>query len=75
MYPEVVADHYIYRGAVDNHNALMHDCGAKAKIGFESALGTTWWIIRFFFFIAYTEVNVYLAMKYLLNMYDNFMNF
>ena len=24
-YPEIVADHYIYRGAVDNKNDLRHD--------------------------------------------------
>ena len=28
-YPKVVADHYRYRGAVENHNALRHDGGTK----------------------------------------------
>ena len=29
-YPEVVADDYIYRGAVENHNALSHDGRTKS---------------------------------------------
>ena len=49
-YPEVVADHYKYRGAMDNHNALRHDGGTKSQIGLESAWGTTWWPILFFYF-------------------------
>ena len=44
-YPEVVADYYIYRGAVENKNALRHDGGTKYQIGLESAWGTTWWPI------------------------------
>ena len=32
-YPEIVADHYIYRGEVDN------------QISLESVWGTTWWSI------------------------------
>ena len=28
-HPEVVADHYLYMGAVDNHNTLMHDGRTK----------------------------------------------
>ena len=44
-YPEVVVDHYIYRGAVENHNALRHDGGAKYQFGLESKWGTNWWTI------------------------------
>ena len=41
-YPEVVADHYRYRGAVENHNALRHDGRTKAQFGLESKQGTAW---------------------------------
>ena len=44
-YPEVVADHYRYRGAVENHNALRHYGGTKSQFGLESKWGTTWWPI------------------------------
>ena len=40
-YPEVVADHYIYRRGVENHHALRHDGRTKSHIGLESAQGTT----------------------------------
>ena len=74
-YPEVVADHYRYRGAVENCNTLRHDGEEKAQIVLESAWVTTWWSIQVFtFFIACTKVNAYMAMKYLLNMDDGFMN-
>ena len=32
-YHEVVANHYRYRGAVENHNALRHDGGTKPQFG------------------------------------------
>ena len=35
-YPEVVANHYRYRGAVDNHNALRHDVRTKYQFRLES---------------------------------------
>ena len=44
-YHEVVADHYIYRGAVGNHNTLRHYGETKYQIDLESARGTTWWTI------------------------------
>ena len=44
-YPEVVADHYRYRGAVDNHNALSHDGRTKSQFGLEGKWGMTWWPI------------------------------
>ena len=75
-YTEVVADHLRYRGAVDNHSSLNHYCGTKYQIGLKSAWRTNWWHIRIFaFFIAFTEVNAYLAMQYLLKMEDTFLNF
>ena len=50
--------------------------GLNPKIGLESKWETTWWPIQVFaFFIACTEVNVYLAMKYFLKTYDKFMDF
>ena len=75
-YPEVVADHYRYRGEVENYNALRHDGGTKFHFCLESQWGTTWWPIRVFaFFVAFTEVNAYLAMKYFLKTDDKFMGF
>ena len=75
-YPEVVADHYRYRGAVENHNKFRHDGGTKYQFGLESKWGTIWWPIRVFaFFIACTEVNAYLAMKYFFKTDDKFMDF
>ena len=47
-YTSTVADHYIYRGSVDNHNSLRHDDGTKSQIGLEILWGTTWWPIRVF---------------------------
>ena len=38
-YPEVVADHYRYRGGVENHNALRHDGGNKSQFFLESKWG------------------------------------
>ena len=35
-YPEVVAVHYRYRGAVDNNNAFRPDGGTKSQFGLES---------------------------------------
>ena len=49
-YPEVVADHYRYSGAVDNHNALRYDGGNKPQFGLEIKWGTTWcpiWVFAF----------------------------
>ena len=75
-YPGVVADHYKYRGEVDNQNAMGHDDRTKYQIGLGGSLGTTWWLIQFFsFFIVCTEVNTYLAMKYFLKTDDSFMNY
>ena len=75
-YPEVVADHYRYRGTVKNHNDLRHDDETKSQFGLESRWGTTWWPIWVFaLFTACTGVNAYLAMKYLLKADDKFMDF
>ena len=53
QYPEVVADHYRYRGAVENHNALSHDNGTKSQSFLESKWGMIWWSIQVFaFFVA-----------------------
>ena len=35
-YPEVVANHYRYRAAAENHNYLKHDGGTKSQIGLDS---------------------------------------
>ena len=63
-YTEVVADHYIYRGSLENNNELRHDVRTKYQIGLGIAWGTNWWPIRVFdFFIGFTEVNEYLTIK------------
>ena len=75
-YPGIFADHYRYRGAADNHNALRYDSGTKYQFSLESKWATTWWPIQVFaFFIARTEGNAYLAMKTFLNTDDKFMGF
>ena len=74
--PEVVADHYRYKGAVENKNALTNYGGTKYQFGLESKRGTTCWPIQVFaFFIAFTEVNTYLAMEYFLKTDDKLMDF
>ena len=75
-YTEVVFDHYIYKGAVGNQNALIHDDRNKSQLGSDSAWVTTWCPIQVFSsFMACTEVNAYLAMKYFLKKDDTFMTF
>ena len=75
-YPAVFACHYRYRGSVENHNSLRHNGRTKYKFGLESIWVTTWLpILVFAFFVACTEVNSYLAMKYFLKTDDKFMNF
>ena len=49
-YPELVAYHYRYRGAVENHNTLRHYDRTKYQIALVSKWGTTWWPIRFLLF-------------------------
>ena len=64
-YTEVIANHYNYRGAVDEHNAYRHDCGTKHGLSLEETGKTTRWANRVFAFIlAVSEVNAYLAMRY-----------
>ena len=73
--PEVVLDHYMYRGAVYDHNSLKHDGGNKSQFGSKSKWGTTWGPIQVFtFFVACTEVNAYLGMKYFLKTNDKFID-
>jgi Transposase IS4 len=63
QYPEVIANHYKYRGLVDSHNAKRH-----APISLETTWATKSWIHRVFaFLLAITEVNVFLAWKYFNN--------
>ena len=75
-YPGVVAYHYRYKGVVENHNTLRYHGRTKSQFGLESKWGTTSWpILVILFFIACTEVNVYLTMKCFLKTDDNFTNF
>ena len=65
QYPEVVANHYTYRGSVDDHNNKRQDGGTKQGLSLESTWSTFRWPIRVFTFIlAITEVNTYLAWVY-----------
>jgi Transposase IS4 len=58
-YSEVFANHYQYRGAVDQHNARRH-----SPISLETTWATKTWQHRVFaFFIAVTEVNIFLVDK------------
>ena len=66
-YPVVVADNYRYMGGVENTNTFKHDGDNNYQIVLESAWVTIWCPIRLLaFFMAYTEVNAYMAMKYFL---------
>ena len=65
-YTEVVANHFDFRGAVDFHNSKRHDCGTKHGLSIEETWRTTNWALRVFgFIIAITEVNAFLAMRFL----------
>ena len=60
-YPEVISNHYAYRDAVDNHNALRMD-----PISLEETWKTIRWPLRVFqFLLAITEVNCKLAKEHL----------
>ena len=70
-YAEPFSCHYLYRGAVDNHNYMRHGGGGKHHIGLENA-----WITQRFatkvitFCIACTEVNSLFCLKYFLKKYE-----
>ena len=65
-YMEVITNHYNYRGAVDEHNSCRNDCGTKHGLSLEETWNTTrWGNFVFAFILAVSEVNVYLAMRYL----------
>ena len=62
-YTEVFNNHYLYRHAVDDHNAKRH-----APISVEKTWGSRTWSDRVFSFLfAITEVNCMLAAKYFCN--------
>ena len=64
-YTEVIAKHYNYCGAVDEHNTYRHDCGTKHGLILEETWKTTRWENQVYTFIlAVSEVNAYLAMRY-----------
>ena len=64
-YTEVVANHFTYRGAVDEHNNKRHDCGTKNGLCLEDSWSTNRWENQVFAFIlGITEVNAYLGMQY-----------
>lgn len=61
-YTEVFANHYDYRGAVDDHNNKRHDVGGLG-VSIEDTWKTMRWAIRVFVFvcIAIVEVNAFLG--------------
>lgn len=60
QYPEVLTNHFKYRHAVDDHNKLRHQ-----PISLEDVWATKQWTHRVFaFFLAITEVNIALTLKY-----------
>lgn len=64
-YKEVIANHYRYRGAVDEHNAKRHDGGIGDGIGLEASWGTSRWENRVLSFIlGVLEVNACLGRSY-----------
>ena len=55
------------------HNTIHHDGGAKDQVGLYNSCTTQSWEIRVFaFFIACTEVNSFLCLKYFLNKDEEF---
>jgi hypothetical protein len=59
LYPEVIANHYKYRGMVDSHNAKRH-----SPISLETTWATKSWPNRVFaFLLAVSEVNSFCAWK------------
>ena len=65
---EVIANHYNYCGAVDEHDAYRNGSVTKHGLSLEETLKTKRWENRVFAFIlAVSEVNAYLAMRYLGN--------
>lgn len=64
-YKEVVANHYKYRGAVDEHNAKRHDGGTCCGISLESSWATARWENRVFsYMLGVSEVNAFLGWSY-----------
>ena len=62
-YTEVIANHYNYCGAVNEHNAYWHDCGKNNGLSLEETWKTTRWAnCVFAFILAVSEVNSDLAM-------------
>lgn len=47
-YKEIIANHYRYRGAVDEHNAERHDEGSGARLSLESSSAAIRWEYRMF---------------------------
>ena len=60
-YPEVVANHFLYRHSIDDHNSKRH-----SPISLEVTWATSWWPNRVFaFLLAVTEINTMLVMEML----------
>jgi len=75
-YTETFANHFGYRGAVDDHNNKRHDGGTHQGISLETTWVTHRWENRVFAFIlAVVEVNVYLARRYFFAKTELFLDF
>jgi hypothetical protein len=75
-YTERFANHFIYRGSVDDHNNKRHYGGSNQGISLETTWNTQRWENRVFAFVlAVTEVNAYLARHYFFKEEEGFMEF
>ena len=73
-YPAVFPYRYRYIGKIENNHYLMHDYRTRSQIILQSTWEKIWLTIQVFsLFVVRTEVNSYLAMKYLLNNDETFM--
>jgi hypothetical protein len=63
-YTKVFANHYDYRGAMDDHNNKRHV--GSLGVSLEDTWRTSWWEIRVFTFVcmAIVEVNAYLGQSF-----------
>ena len=75
-YTETFANHFDYRGAVDDHNSKQHDGGTHQGVSLETTWTTHRWENRVFsFVIAVAKVNMFLARRYFFNKEEDFMEF
>ena len=68
QYTEVISNHFDYRGAVNFHNSKRHDCGTKHGLSIKETWRTTNWTLHVLSYsIGITEVNAFVAMRFLVD--------